>query len=694
MNLLDLYAKITLDTNEYEKGLDSASGKASGLASKLKNGLATAAKVGAAAVGAAATGIAALAKSSIDQYAEYEQLVGGVDTLFKTASDKVQEYAENAYRTAGLSANEYMDTVTSFSASLIQSLEGDTEQAAEKANVAITDMADNANKMGTSMEMIQNAYNGFAKQNYTMLDNLKLGYGGTKEEMQRLIEHASSLTDIQAELGVTVDSSSMSFSNIVDAIHVVQKEMGIMGATEAEAAETISGSIGMMKGAWKNFITGLSDTTADHGRLMGDLVDSVKTVGKNIGPVIKRLIPAVADGVGGLITAVSEQIPEMLTAAVGSIPSLIDAAYVIIQNLYGALISALPAIADAGAKIVKRLATSLLGISPEVVDAGGVIAENLLGAFRKAVGSVGAIAGALWENVSPVITWIADGFRSWVDSVDWEAFQEKIDSFVSLISENGDLILAVITGIGTGFIAWNVATMIQGVIAAIKGFNIVTAIAEIKQRALNLAMNTNPIMLIISLVVGLVTAIVTFIATNEDARNAVIEIWEKIKNAFADAWEAIKNTFSRWGEFFSGLWDQLTDIFSGVWEWFTGIGEDIVNGIWQGISNVWDSLVGWFNNLWDGLFGGRSVDVSVNQSTNARVDGSHAGGLRSVPFDGYIAELHKGERVLTAREASRYNNRQTDGGPIHITVQSVLDGRVIGESTYKYIRNRGRALGV
>ena len=168
MNVFDLYAKIALDTGDYEKGLESASGKTSSFAEKLKTGLAAAAKVGAAAIGAASTGIAALTKSSIDGYAEYEQLVGGVETLFKQSADVVQQYAANAYKTAGMSANEYMETVTSFSASLLQSLDGDTAAAAEKANLAITDMSDNANKMGTSMEMIQNAYNGFAKQNYTI----------------------------------------------------------------------------------------------------------------------------------------------------------------------------------------------------------------------------------------------------------------------------------------------------------------------------------------------------------------------------------------------------------------------------------------------------------------------------------------------------------------------------------------------
>ena len=175
MNVFDLYAKIALDTGDYEKGLEDASVKTSSFADKLKTGLATAAKVGAAAIGVAAAGIAALTKSSIEGYAEYEQLVGGVETLFKKSADVVQKYADNAYKTAGMSANEYMNTVTSFSASLLQSLGGDTEAAAKYADMAITDMSDNANKLGTDMSLIQNAYQGFAKGNMTMLDNLKLG---------------------------------------------------------------------------------------------------------------------------------------------------------------------------------------------------------------------------------------------------------------------------------------------------------------------------------------------------------------------------------------------------------------------------------------------------------------------------------------------------------------------------------------
>ena len=295
--------------------------------------------------------------------------------------------------------------------------------------------------------------------------------------------------------------------------------------------------------------------------------------------------------------------------------------------------------------------------------------------------------GELFSDISEKIKELLPNVISFVENID----TEEIVTGVENLMQTFENLLPVITGVTAATVAYKAATSIAGIIDALRK---ATEGQTIAQTLLNAVMNANPFVLVATLVAGLVAALVTLWHTNDDFRNAVIEIWEKIKCAFSDAWEAIKSTFSRWGEFFSGLWDQLTDIFSGVWEWFTGIGEDIVDGIWQGISNVWDSLVGWFNGLWDGLFGGRSVDVSVNQSANARVDGSHAGGLLSVPFDGYIAELHKGERVLTAREASRYNNRQTDGGPIHITVQSVLDGRVIGESTYKYIRNRGRALGV
>lgn len=290
MNLFDLYARIVLDTSDYEKGLSDAGEKTSSFSDNLKTGLATAVKVGVAAITAASTAVTFLTKNSLEQYSEYEQLVGGVETLFKTASNTVLNYAQNAYKTAGLSANQYMSTVTSFSASLLQSLGNDTAAAAAMADLAITDMADNANKMGTSIESIQTAYQGFAKQNYTMLDNLKLGYGGTKTEMERLLADAE---ELKAANGEMVSYSIDSFADMVEAIHVVQTEMGITGTTAAEASSTIEGAISSMKAAWENLSTGMADETANMENLAKNFVDSVGTAANNIIPRVGQIVTGI-----------------------------------------------------------------------------------------------------------------------------------------------------------------------------------------------------------------------------------------------------------------------------------------------------------------------------------------------------------------------------------------------------------------
>ena len=306
-------------------------------------------------------------KQAIESYADYEQLVGGVDTLFKESSKTVQEYANNAYKTAGLSANEYMDTVTSFSASLISSLGGDTKKASDYANRAIIDMSDNANKMGTDMSMIQNAYQGFAKQNYTMLDNLKLGYGGTKTEMQRLIKDASKMTDVQKELGVTVDGSSMSFGNIVNAISVMQKQMGIAGTTSKEASTTITGSVNSMKSAWQNLLTGMADDNANFDLLINNFVDSVLTVGNNIIPRIQTVITGISKMISGLlkelVPKLVKEIPPLLQQ---TLPVLMDAVKTSIQ----AVMDVLPMIIDAVSELIPQIISTLITMLPQLIDIG------------------------------------------------------------------------------------------------------------------------------------------------------------------------------------------------------------------------------------------------------------------------------------------------------------------------------------
>lgn len=295
---------LNFDTKINEKGFNDGISKLGKLG---KSGLSIVSKAMTGTIAAVGTGAAAIIKSSLGVVANMEQQVGGVETLFKDSANTVIANANKAYKTAGMSANNYMETVTSFSASLLQSLGGDTAKAASYADRAIVDMSDNANKMGTNMRDIQNAYQGFAKQNYTMLDNLKLGYGGTQEEMKRLISDASKMTDVQKELGVTVDASSLSFGNIVNAISVVQKQMGITGTTSKEAATTIEGSVNSAKAAWENFEAGVISAN--------DLVETFWTAAqnifKNLGQIIPRLGKTGMDVVSALAGKIGEAVPQV-----------------------------------------------------------------------------------------------------------------------------------------------------------------------------------------------------------------------------------------------------------------------------------------------------------------------------------------------------------------------------------------------
>ena len=298
--------------------------------------------------------------------------VGGVDTLFKDSSQELQTYAANAYKTAGMSANDYMETVTGFSASLIQSLGGDTEKAAKYADMAITDMSDNANKMGTDMSMIQSAYQGFGKQNYTMLDNLKLGYGGTKSEMERLLADAEKIS------GVKYDISS--YADIVEAIHVIQESMDIAGTTAKEAEATISGSINAMKSAVSNLVVGFGDADADMELLCNNMVNAFKTVVANITPVIENIVAALPTALDALLTAVGELLPTLLEAVtelfsqvletlLSLLPQLIPAAVSALMTIVNTLIENLPLLIEAAVQLVSTLVTGIADALPTLIPA-------------------------------------------------------------------------------------------------------------------------------------------------------------------------------------------------------------------------------------------------------------------------------------------------------------------------------------
>ena len=306
-------------------------------------------------------------KQAITSYADYEQLVGGVETLFKDSAGIVENYANNAYKTAGLSANQYMETVTGFSASLLQSLDGDTAKSAEVADMAISDMADNANKMGTSMESIQNAYQGFAKQNYTMLDNLKLGYGGTKTEMERLLQDATALSGVEYDIN--------SLSDVYEAIHVIQDELGVTGTTAKEASSTISGSVGMMQSAWQNLLTGIADDNQDFGQLVDNFVESLVTVASNLLPRIQTVM----DGIGTLITElVSQLLPEIITMLNENSNQMIESATNIINALGEGILQALPILLPIVFEIITNIVTSLISALPQIIDIGLQVVVQLI----------------------------------------------------------------------------------------------------------------------------------------------------------------------------------------------------------------------------------------------------------------------------------------------------------------------------
>lgn len=436
LEIFKLLGRIAISgADEAKNEIDETTEHAERKSSKL---LSTMGKIGAAAVAAGGAAVVAVGKQALTAYADYEQLVGGVDTLFKDSSAKVQEYAANAYKTAGLSANEYMETVTGFSASLLQSLGGDTEAAAKMADVAITDMSDNANKMGTDMASIQNAYQGFAKQNYTMLDNLKLGYGGTKEEMQRLLEDAEKLSGIKYDIS--------SFADIAEAIHVVQTEMGITGTTAKEASTTIQGSVNSMKGAWKNMLVGIADENADFKSLTGDFVDSLVTVGENIIPRVKIIIQGVTqlvsqasqtivplvvqtllENLPGIIAAGMDLVVALVNGILDNSNLLISAAVQCVEVILQKIIENLPAILGGGVQLLLALANgivgaipTLIGMLPQVITAIiTVLTDNLPLIIESGIQIIIALAGGLIEaipelvsHIPEIVTAIVQGFTN------------------------------------------------------------------------------------------------------------------------------------------------------------------------------------------------------------------------------------------------------------------------------------------
>ena len=527
------------------KGDDSPFQKVLG---KIGSAVNTAVKASAAAVGAASAGVAALGTACINAYADYEQLAGGVETLFKDSAETIHSYADNAYKTAGLSANEYMETVTSFSASLLQSLDGDTEKAAAAADLAITDMADNANKMGTAMESIQYAYQGFAKQNYTMLDNLKLGYGGTKEEMQRLLADAEKLSGVKYDLS--------SYADIVEAIHVIQTEMGITGTTAKEASTTIQGSVASMKAAWANLMVGMADDTQDFDLLLSNFIESIGTVADNLLPRIGVVIEGMGKLVAGLAPKIASALPTLTNEL---LPNLVELGVQSISALVQGIQENGDSLAAGALSIVGTLAEGIAELLPMVADTAASLAVSLADGLTESL-----------PNIIPVAI-------------------ETISTLVENLTENANTIIEagiqIILALGDGLIA-ALPQLIETVPQIV--INIANVINENAPRLIKTALY-----LIGQLAIGLIKAIPTLIANIPQIIHAIVEAFmafqwlnlgkqliEGVANGVKKAGEsmatAAKNTFSKFKSKLAGV-----EVASEL----KNIGKHIIDGIVGGIKN-------------------------------------------------------------------------------------------------------------
>ena len=553
MNLFELFVKIGADTTEANKGIDEVGRKTSGLGEKLKSGLATAGKVAVAGVAAGATAIGALGTKAVAAYADYEQLVGGVETLFKDSQDQVMDYANNAYKTAGLSANEYMETVTSFSASLLQSLGGDTSAAADKANLAITDMSDNANKMGTDMTSIQNAYQGFAKANYTMLDNLKLGYGGTQAEMERLLADAEKISGIKYDIS--------SYADIVDAIHVVQTEMGITGTTAEEAASTIQGSFGMMKSAWQNLVTGMADPSQDLGVLVGNFTESVVTFGNNVIPRIQELLPRIVEATTSLIGTVSEQLPAILQTI---LPSLVEGATSLVTGLMNALPAVLTVIADVAPTVINTLVPALIALLPQIVQTGIDVIVSLAQGIADALPELIPAAAEAIAEIARILT-DPDNLSAVIDAA-LEIILALVDGFMDAIPTLIEVIPDIIANLVTAIIV-NAPKLIEASIALILSLadGLIKALPELVAAIPNL---------IIALVEGILDHLDEIILAGVKVTGALIK---GLIKAIPDIIMAIPRVIS-----------SIVDTFLDF-DWL-GLGKNIVEGIIDGFVEMWNDF--------------------------------------------------------------------------------------------------------
>lgn len=592
MNLLDLAVKITCD--------DQASGEVDKIGDGIKNKLGIAAKAGVAAVTAVGTATVAIGKTALNAYSNYEQLVGGIDTLFKASSGKMQQYAANAYQTAGVSANRYMEISTSFAAALISSLGGNTEAAADMANTAITDMSDNANKMGTSLETVQEAYMSLSRGNYEMLDSLKLGYGGTKSELERLLSDAEKFSAAQ---GKVRDFSVDSYSDIVEAIHIVQDEMGITGTTAEEAATTIEGSVNMAKAAWDNWLAGLGNEDADTEGLTDQLVQSVVIAGKNIiprvGQIMTTLGQTVADYAPGVGLYLRDALISVLPEAVqGPMRDAFAGVDKVVGKLTGVFNDNLKPAADAADSVFSAISSGVKTFGDAVNDLVLPAIDQLSPAFNDFFGAI-QTAQPLLEFIANIIgvglaAAISTAIKLFAAITEVAAF--VITGFAQLYEDISGFVTGVVQFFTVdlpnainALVQW--FAQLPGNIAAFLSMVITKVVAWVANMAAN-AVNAGS--RFISGIAGFLSALPSNIASWLSGVISTVVGWV---SQFA------RNATSAASQFASNLINGLASIPGKV----TSIGSNIIQGMVNGVTGAAGRLI-------DSVKG--AVDDAINAAKN------------------------------------------------------------------------------
>ena len=622
-DIFEIVGKVSLD------GLDKAERELKGFSDTGEQSASKLSKLGGIAktvgkgllvgTGAVATGAVALVKSVSGAYGQLQQSIGGIETLFGDSAQKVIENANNAYTTAGISANDYMQQVTSFSASLLQSLGGDTEKACNSADMAIRDMADNANKMGTSMEMIQNAYQGFSKQNYTMLDNLKLGYGGTKAEMERLLADAEKIS------GIKYDISNL--DDVYQAIHVIQGELGITGTTAKEAGETIEGSFNSLSASWQNFLAGLGNPDADMAKIVENLAKGISGAINNVTPVVKNMVAVLPTVMDSIIGSISSMLPtiietfttlitEVINAIAQLLPEFIPLAVDCLMTVVNALFDNLPILIQAGGQLVASLAQAIFDNLPKLISKGAEmmtslgsgLTENLPVLIDKGLQAIQSFATTLAENAPTIIqagvqllTNFVKGIMNSLPTM-IEKIPTIISTFANIINDNAPTILKAGVNI--------ILTIIKGLISAIPTLvanipKIISAILDVWEAFDWISLGKNVIKFLgngISSMIGFAKNAINNIKNGITSiiSNLPSNLMEIGKNGVTGLANAIVGLASRVASAGRTIFNAIVSAIKNLPSQMLSIGSDIVKGIWSGISGA----TGWLMNQIKGFASG------------------------------------------------------------------------------------------